>query len=129
MESIRAKKHLGQHFLTDKNTAGRIVGALRPALGYGQVLEVGPGMGILSDFLLADSTYETWMVDVDAESIAYLHSKYPALGDRLIHGDFLTLDFDAYFTGKLAVIGNFPTIFPRRSCLKCWRNAIRYPKW
>ena len=67
MESVRAKKHLGQHFLTDKNTASRIVEALRPSLGYAEVLEVGPGMGVLSDFLLEQEAYKTWMIDVDAE--------------------------------------------------------------
>lgn len=108
MNSVRAKKHLGQHFLTDKNTAAKIVDALRPQLGYTAVLEVGPGMGILSDFLLHDRPYPVWLVDVDAESIDYLHDRYPQLGSRLIHGDFLRLDFEAYFTGELAIIGNFP---------------------
>lgn len=108
MESVRAKKHLGQHFLTDKNTASRIVEALRPSLGYAEVLEVGPGMGVLSDFLLEQEAYKTWMIDVDAESIVYLQNKYPALGPRLIHGDFLTLDFGSHFSVAMAVIGNFP---------------------
>lgn len=108
MSSVRAKKHLGQHFLTDKNTAARIVAALRPELGYKQVLEVGPGMGVLSDFLLENTDYESWMMDIDEESIAFLKDRYPQLGSRLIEGDFLKLDFDAYFEGKMAVIGNFP---------------------
>ena len=108
MSSVRAKKHLGQHFLTDKNTAAKIVGALRPQLGYETVLEVGPGMGILSDLLLLTESYRTWLIDVDGESISYLQNKYPAIGDRLIHGDFLKLDFTAHFKGRLAVIGNFP---------------------
>lgn len=108
MERIRAKKHLGQHFLTDRNTAERIVQSLRPEMGYQQVLEVGPGMGILSDFLLAESRYQSWLVDVDEESIQFLREAYPDLGGRLIHGDFLKLDFAAYFQGPMAVIGNFP---------------------
>ncbi|SEL62593.1 16S rRNA (adenine(1518)-N(6)/adenine(1519)-N(6))-dimethyltransferase RsmA [Parapedobacter koreensis] len=108
MSSVRAKKHLGQHFLTDKHTAARIVGALRPQLGYEAVLEVGPGMGILSDILLQADHYQTWLIDVDDESIQFLQTKYPRLGNKLIHGDFLRLDFSAHFTGKLAVIGNFP---------------------
>lgn len=108
MSSVRAKKHLGQHFLTDKNTAAKIVGALRPQLGYQIVLEVGPGMGILSDFLLQADRYQTWFIDVDGESIQFLQTKYPQVGDKLIHGNFLQLDFASHFTGKLAVIGNFP---------------------
>ncbi|GGG83299.1 ribosomal RNA small subunit methyltransferase A [Parapedobacter pyrenivorans] len=108
MNSVRAKKHLGQHFLTDKNTAAKIVGALRPQLGYDAVLEVGPGMGILSEVLLPNEIYRTWLIDVDDESIQYLQHKYPNLGERLIHGDFLKLDFADHFESKLAIIGNFP---------------------
>lgn len=128
MDSVRAKKHLGQHFLTDKNTASRIVAALRPSLGYGQVLEVGPGMGILSDFLLGEEAYETWMVDVDAESIDYLRSRYPQLGPRLIHGDFLTLDFSAYFKEKVAVIGNFPYHISSQILFKVLEERGRVPE-
>jgi 16S rRNA (adenine1518-N6/adenine1519-N6)-dimethyltransferase len=108
MGTGRAKKHLGQHFLNDKNAAQRIVEALQTDLGFKQVLEVGPGMGVLSDFLLQENAYETFLIDVDEESIAYLADKYPTLGDRLIYGDFLALDFSKHFVDKIAVIGNFP---------------------
>lgn len=108
MTTVRAKKHLGQHFLTDSNTAAKIVSALRPELGYCTVLEVGPGMGILSDVLLNNADYQTWLIDVDAESVQFLRTKYPEVGDRLIHGDFLTLDFSTHFHDTLAIIGNFP---------------------
>ncbi len=108
MSSVRAKKHLGQHFLTDKHTAAKIVAALRPQLGYDTVLEVGPGMGILSDILLHEKDYRTLLIDIDAESVLFLRNRYSGLGDRLIHGDFLTMDFEAHVTGMLAVIGNFP---------------------
>ncbi len=106
--SVRAKKHLGQHFLTDKHTAAKIVGALQPELGFDTVLEVGPGMGILSDFLLANNRYETWLIDVDGESVHFLQQRYPLIDNRLIHGDFLALNFTEHFHGKLAIIGNFP---------------------
>jgi len=108
MTSVRAKKHLGQHFLTDKNTAKKIVQGLRPEGCFSQVLEVGPGMGILSDFLLADARFETWMIDLDQESVAYLRERYAQVGDRLIQGDFLELKLDELFAGPFAVIGNFP---------------------
>ncbi|MBP3942334.1 16S rRNA (adenine(1518)-N(6)/adenine(1519)-N(6))-dimethyltransferase RsmA [Sphingobacteriaceae bacterium WQ 2009] len=108
MSSVRAKKHLGQHFLNDKNAAQRIVEALDPSLGFKQVLEVGPGMGVLSDFLLLKEDYLTWLIDIDDESIDYLADKYPQLGERLIHGDFLNLDFGKYFGEQMAIIGNFP---------------------
>lgn len=108
MNSVRAKKHLGQHFLNDKNAAKRIADALNPDLGFTQVLEVGPGMGVLSDFLLQKEEYETFLIDIDDESIEFLQDKYPQLGPRLIHGDFLNLDFSQYFGEKMAVIGNYP---------------------
>jgi len=108
MGTVRAKKHLGQHFLNDKNAAQRIADALDTSLDFTQVLEVGPGMGVLSDFLLQKEDYETFLIDVDDESIEYLADKYPQLGDRLIHGDFLQLDFSKYFGEKMAVIGNYP---------------------
>jgi 16S rRNA (adenine1518-N6/adenine1519-N6)-dimethyltransferase len=108
MSLVKAKKHLGQHFLTDKNIAERIVKGLIHTDQYHQVLEVGPGMGILSDILLERPDLETFLIDIDVESIAYLHKKYPQLGERLISGDFLKLDLSAIFKGKFSVIGNFP---------------------
>src|ERR1700712_1613303 len=103
MTLVRAKKHLGQHFLTDKNIATKIVDSLRPAGKYKQVLEVGPGMGILSDFLLQKTDYETFLIDIDTESYNYLKKKYPNLGSRLLNADFLELDFKATFNDSLAV--------------------------
>ncbi|MDB4918617.1 16S rRNA (adenine(1518)-N(6)/adenine(1519)-N(6))-dimethyltransferase RsmA [Mucilaginibacter sp.] len=108
MTLVRAKKHLGQHFLTDKNIAAKIVESLRPGNGYSQVLEVGPGMGILSDFLLQKSDLEVSLIDIDTESYLYLQKKYPDLGKRLINADFLEMDFAAFFNGPMAIIGNFP---------------------
>ena len=108
MSFVKAKKHLGQHFLTDKNIAEKIVNSLRFADQYRQVLEVGPGMGILSDYLLQKEAYQTHLIDIDAESFNFLQKKYPQLGDRLLHGDFLELDFKKIFLGKLGIIGNFP---------------------
>src|SRR3546814_8155733 len=65
-------------------------------------------MGILSDLLLHEKAYRTLLIDVDNESVQFLRDKYPDLGDRLIHGDFLTMEFGTHVDGKLAVIGNFP---------------------
>jgi 16S rRNA (adenine1518-N6/adenine1519-N6)-dimethyltransferase len=108
MTLVRAKKHLGQHFLTDKNIAAKIVDSLRPDAGYSQVLEVGPGMGILSDFLLQKDCLDVFLIDIDTESFEYLRKKYPQLGSKLINADFLEMDFPSFFTGPMAVIGNFP---------------------
>lgn len=108
MSAVKAKKYLGQHFLTDPAIAGRIVSSLKIDGRFKNVLEVGPGMGILSDILIQETAYNTWLIDIDKESIEYLDQKYPELGDRLLEGDFLKLDFQTLFDGPVAVIGNFP---------------------
>ena len=108
MTLVRAKKHLGQHFLTDKNIAAKIVDSLNPEGRYTNVLEVGPGMGILSDFLLQKTGYEVSMIDIDEESYHYLKKRYPQLGECLIHADFLEMDLKGAFQGQFAIIGNFP---------------------
>jgi len=109
MSLVRAKKHLGQHFLTDKNIAAKIVASLRPVENqYTQVLEVGPGMGILSDFLLQNAELQTYLIDIDTESYEFLQKKYPALGEKLINDDFLEMDFSKVFAGRFGIIGNFP---------------------
>jgi 16S rRNA (adenine1518-N6/adenine1519-N6)-dimethyltransferase len=108
MSLVRAKKHLGQHFLTDKNIAEKIVNSLSRTDQYRQVLEVGPGMGVLSDFLLQKKEYDTFLIDIDIESVRFLKTKYPDLGDKLINGDFLEFNFRDVFPGKFAIIGNFP---------------------
>src|ERR1700744_1713402 len=108
MSLVRAKKPLGQHFLTDKNIAAKIVESLRPGDRYSQVLEVGPGMGILSDFLLQKAGLDVSLIDIDTESYEFLQKKYPQLGQKLINADFLEMDFATIFNGPMAVIGNFP---------------------
>jgi 16S rRNA (adenine1518-N6/adenine1519-N6)-dimethyltransferase len=108
MSLVRAKKHLGQHFLTDKKIAAKIVDGLKHTDQYTQILEVGPGMGILSDILLERKDLETYMIDIDRESYLFLQKKYPQVGDRLILGDFLALDLSTIFPGKFSIIGNFP---------------------
>lgn len=108
MSTVRAKKHLGQHFLIDKLAAAKIVNSMNVDGRFKTVLEVGPGMGVLSNLLLKDPRFCTWLIDVDSESIDYLAQQYPELGERLIFGDFLKLDFNAMFVEPIAIIGNFP---------------------
>lgn len=106
--AVQAKKHLGQHFLTDKNAARKIVDALQRDDQFEALLEVGPGMGVLSDFII-EKKHNAWFIDIDKESVDYLHEKYPNLQERVILGDFLTLPFaDLVGDKKIAVIGNFP---------------------
>lgn len=104
--SVKAKKHLGQHFLTDENIAKKIVDSLSLE-NYSNVLEVGPGMGVLTKYLL-DREVETFVAEIDTESIDYLKKHYAKLQDQHFVGDFLKADIAAMFSGQVAVIGNFP---------------------
>lgn len=103
---VRAKKHLGQHFLTDQNIAGKIVDSLSFE-GYHKVLEVGPGMGVLTKFLLQKEA-EIYVAEIDQESIVYLKEHYPKLEAHHFVGDFLKINIPEVFGEELAVIGNFP---------------------
>ncbi|MBH1959453.1 MAG: 16S rRNA (adenine(1518)-N(6)/adenine(1519)-N(6))-dimethyltransferase RsmA [Flavobacteriia bacterium] len=104
--SVRAKKHLGQHFLTDENIAKNIVDALSLE-NYSKVLEVGPGMGVLTKYLL-DKNAEIFVAEIDMESIDYLKNHYPKLQAQHFTGDFLKIDVANVFNDQVAVIGNFP---------------------
>jgi 16S rRNA (adenine1518-N6/adenine1519-N6)-dimethyltransferase len=123
--NVRAKKHLGQHFLKDENIARKIVDSLTRN-GYTKALEIGPGMGVLTKYLLQDPSLETSVIDIDRESIAYLQEHYPALGNRIISGDFLQLDLSKYFSEPFAVIGNFPYNISSQILFKVldYRNSI-----
>ena len=107
MGEVRATKSLGQHFLTDLNIARKIAGALGPG-APARALEVGCGMGVLTRFLLERDDIETWGVEVDGESIAYLHEHLPQFAPRLIEGDFLRMNLAERFPDGVRVIGNFP---------------------
>jgi len=103
---VRPKKHLGQHFLKDDNIAKKIVDSLQ--LTGKPVLEVGPGMGVLTKFLLALETTECYFMDTDRESIDYLNETFPGHAERFIHADFLKHHLTVLFPGNFAIIGNFP---------------------
>lgn len=106
--SVRPKKALGQHFLTDEGISARIAATLD---GYKDlpVMEVGPGMGVLTKYLIAGG-HDTKVAEIDSESIAYLRYNYPELSGRIIDADFLRLDLSKVYPGgqKICVIGNYP---------------------
>jgi len=108
MELVRAKKHLGQHFLNDESIAFEIVNSLNEKCTTNEVLEVGPGMGVLTQYLLKNESIQTWAIDIDAESVKWLKEHFPALQERLILGDFLQINFKDYFKSEFSIIGNFP---------------------
>jgi 16S rRNA (adenine1518-N6/adenine1519-N6)-dimethyltransferase len=104
---VRPKKYLGQHFLTDTPTAHRIADGLG-ALDGGLVLEVGPGMGVLTGRLLERFGERLWVIEIDNESVDYLSDKFPGLIPRILAEDFLQLDLKRITPGPISVIGNFP---------------------
>lgn len=107
MTNVRPKKHLGQHFLHDKEFARRIVDSLTDT-DTDNILEIGPGMGVLTKHLLRRKGKITWVIDIDAESIAYLKSNLKELGNRIIHGDFLKLNPTDSIGDRFIIIGNLP---------------------
>ena len=135
MTEVRAKKALGQHFLTDQKVARAIVDALEafPAIAPGEaktaagdrpcsellqkggseeacspVLEVGPGMGVLTQYLLERKDIDLRLIEIDTESVEYLLTHFQGMQGRLMEGDFLTLKLEKLFPGQFAIIGNFP---------------------
>ncbi|HMK06513.1 MAG TPA: 16S rRNA (adenine(1518)-N(6)/adenine(1519)-N(6))-dimethyltransferase RsmA [Flavobacterium sp.] len=107
MEKVKAKKHLGQHFLKDESIAERIADTLNLE-GYNDLLEIGPGMGVLTKYLLKKPV-NTYVIEIDTESVTYLDENYPKLKDKIISKDFLKYNINEIFEGKqFAIIGNFP---------------------
>lgn len=122
---VRPKKALGQHFLTDLSVAQKIadalvvdsVGGAVPESGTVTVgniaaampvLEIGPGMGVLSQYLLEREDIDLKMIEIDRESVDYLLTHFPKASGRVIEGDFLKMNLSYFFPGTFAVIGNFP---------------------
>ena len=103
---VRPKKHLGQHFLRDDNIARKIVGYLPPETS--NVLEIGPGTGILTKYLIPSVAYNYLAIEVDKESIEYLKNHFPLNSEKFILGDFLKMDLEKLFQDKVSIIGNFP---------------------
>lgn len=107
MTEVRPKKALGQHFLADRNIAAKIVNSLRLERTR-NVVEVGPGMGVLTQFLLAMPDADTRFIEIDGESVEYLRQHFDGIAGKLLQTDFLQCDLGALFGAPTAVIGNFP---------------------
>ena len=152
---VRAKKALGQHFLTDQSVAKRIVGALKgsaaedcsaaeangnglasgvsgekteSAGGRDKVLEIGPGMGVLSQYLLEREDIDLVMIEIDGESVDYLVSHFDKAEGRIIQGDYLKLDVGKLFDGPYRVIGNFPYNISSQIFFKILEDKDRVPE-
>ena len=135
--SVRAKKHLGQHFLTDENIAKKIADSLTEK-GYDEVLEIGPGMGVLTKYLLTKKPKITVM-ELDRDSVVYLKETFPLEHIQLnttsekfniIEGDFLKKEIQEIFNKKqVAIIGNFPYNISSQIVFKAIENRDYVPEF
>jgi len=126
--TVRAKKHLGQHFLKDQNIAQKIADALS-LNGYKKVLEIGPGTGVLTQFLLKKKT-NTFVIEIDSEPVEYLKAHFLNLTHNIIEADFLKFDLSTYFKQKqVAIIGNFPYNISTQIVFKTLENRAFIPEF
>ena len=125
--SVKAKKHLGQHFLKDENIAKKIADSLSEE-NYDTVLEIGPGMGVLTKYLL-QKNYTTYVIEIDKESVEYLQVHYLNLADRIISENFLKINLVDYFQDQsVAIIGNFPYNISTQIVFKTLANKHQIPE-
>ena len=125
--AVRAKKHLGQHFLKDLGIAKKIA-LLVPANSNPNVLEIGPGMGVLTQFLLKRKELHTEVIELDSESVIYLKANYPALEGKVHYGDFLEFPLERIFGQEpFHLIGNFPYNISSQIFFRVLENKDRIP--
>mgnify|MGYP006081561841 CR=1 FL=1 len=124
MKNVNPKKKLGQHFLIDLNIAKKISETLKFE-NYDKVLEIGPGMGVLTRFILHKTT--PYVVEIDSESVQYLNDNFIELKDKIIEEDFLKLDLKNIFNKPFAVIGNFPYNISSQIVFKIIENRKLIP--
>jgi len=105
---VRPKKFLGQHFLKDQNIAKKIVDALQLPFGNHQVIEIGPGMGVLTQYLVQRQDLQLKFIEIDRDSVKFLKTHYPGYESAIIEGDVLQMDLRSLMNGKFSIIGNFP---------------------
>ncbi len=124
---MRAKKSYGQHFLTNEQYAQRIAASLSRPDAYKSVLEVGPGKGMLTKYLL-QLPHQLKVVEADPEMVAYLEHHYPELSPEIIGANFLRIRVEEYLDGPFALIGNFPYNISSQILIKMIDNHLRIPE-
>ncbi|MFM8739285.1 MAG: 16S rRNA (adenine(1518)-N(6)/adenine(1519)-N(6))-dimethyltransferase RsmA [Cytophagales bacterium] len=105
---VRPKKSLGQHFLKDEHIAQKIVEGLVLPNNHTQVIEVGPGTGMLTKYLMAKPNIALTLFEIDRESVTYLQEHFPPLTNKIVEGDFLAIRLEKVVPGEFHIIGNFP---------------------
>lgn len=116
---MKAKKSLGQHFLTQPSIASRIAASILDMQEGCAVAEVGPGKGMLTQFLL-ERFPDLIMIETDLDMIEILRNRFPTHHAQILHADFLRVNIPALFDRPFYLVGNFPITSPARFCLKCW---------
>ena len=120
MEKVRAKKHLGQHFLKDETIAEKIAYSL---IEEADVLEIGPGMGVLTKYLITNPQVKHLkVVEIDTESVEYLQHNYPKLQENIISADFLKMNLNTIYENQFAIMGNFPYNISNQILFKLFEN-------
>ena len=120
MQLVKAKKYLGQHFINNDQLAKDITELLSLNKNF-QILEIGPGMGVLTKFLMKlNITFK--VIEIDKESITYLKDKYPNFKENIIEGDFLKLDLKKNFKSNISIIGNFPYYISSQILFRVWNH-------
>lgn len=126
---VKPKKSLGQHFLTDQSIAKRIVDALEVSADLpSDVLEIGPGMGVLTQYLLSREDINLRLIEIDDESVQYLLTHFNGMAGRLMEGDYLRLDMNKLFKAPYRVIGNFPYNISSQIFFKILDDKDRIPE-
>lgn len=122
---IEAKKSFGQHFLKDENIARKIVERFNEENPVNTVLEIGPGTGMLTKYLLENAAINLYAVEADIRMIPFLKDNFPRLSHQLIHDDFLDLDLNVLPAKEFSIIGNFPYNISSRILFKVYENKER----
>jgi len=129
MKRVKPKKHLGQHFLTDESIAANIAGAISRHQGVSRVLEIGPGTGILTRALQNRNFDELKIIEIDLESIDFLHENHPEISADIISGDFLKIDLEPIFNGERFILaGNFPYNISTQILFRLFENRDLIPE-
>ena len=126
MEPIRAKKSLGQHFLKDETIARQIIESI--SLPCENLLEIGPGTGVLTKYLLDLPVKNFIALDVDRDSVPYLKATFPESSDKIVEGDFLRIPLESLFAGPFSIIGNFPYNISSQIFFKVLENRDMVPE-
>lgn len=125
MQFVKPKKQLGQHFLKDENIALDIVNSLSDK---NNILEIGPGTGVLTKYLMTNEIQNFKVIELDSESVSFLQSAYPELSDNIIHADFLSCDLTKLFATPFSIIGNFPYNISSQIMFKVLENRNLIPE-